>query len=267
MNRVLPSQVVQFIESAFPWVLTETEGHPVSLGSGAAGALAAVIDFVDKIQGNLLVINEQAYAEFLAARAFIVNALRTWPTQGGSHELKKIPGVREFNPVNLLRQALAQCPDAAPSPELQQLEYVQDLELREDMKTDIDASYRSFAQGDWKAATVLAGSVVESLLLWALNRSKEEAQRVAGTLVAKIGKVSAQMEDWSLYAYIEVARSLSLIEDSTADQSVLGKDFRNLIHPGRAIRFKQKCDRATALSALAAVEHVARDIARIMKQG
>lgn len=40
----------------------------------------------------------------------------------------------------------------------------------------------------------------------------------------------------------------------------LAKDFRNLIHPGAAQRLAQNCDRATALSAVAAVEHVVRDI-------
>jgi hypothetical protein len=34
----------------------------------------------------------------------------------------------------------------------------------------------------------------------------------------------------------------------------------HLIHPGRAIRIGQACDRGTALSALAAVELIARDL-------
>jgi hypothetical protein len=48
--------------------------------------------------------------------------------------------------------------------------------------------------------------------------------------------------------------------DDTAQQARLGKDFRNLIHPGRASRLGKICDRGTALSALAAVEHVVRDL-------
>ena len=43
-----------------------------------------------------------------------------------------------------------------------------------------------------------------------------------------------------------------------ATQTRLAKDFRNLIHPGRAQRQGQTCDRATALSAVAAVEHIVR---------
>jgi len=54
---------------------------------------------------------------------------------------------------------------------------------------------------------------------------------------------------------------LKLISDDTAKLVRLAKDFRNLIHPGRAARLGQKCDRATALGALAAMEAVARDLA------
>jgi hypothetical protein len=39
-------------------------------------------------------------------------------------------------------------------------------------------------------------------------------------------------------------------------QCRLAKDYHNLIHPGRAQRLAQVCNRGTALSAVAAVEHV-----------
>src|SRR6266581_2002962 len=40
----------------------------------------------------------------------------------------------------------------------------------------------------------------------------------------------------------------------------LTRDFRNLVHPGRAIRLGRQCNRATALSALAGIEHVVNDL-------
>jgi hypothetical protein len=49
---------------------------------------------------------------------------------------------------------------------------------------------------------------------------------------------------------------LKLIEDDTAKLVRRAKDFRNLIHPERAARLRQRCDRSTALTALAAVEAV-----------
>jgi hypothetical protein len=59
---------------------------------------------------------------------------------------------------------------------------------------------------------------------------------------------------------IEVALGLGLINTAAAQQARLGKNFRNLIHPGRAIRLGEACDRGTALSALAVVELVVRDL-------
>lgn len=51
-----------------------------------------------------------------------------------------------------------------------------------------------------------------------------------------------------------------VIHDDTVKQASLPQNFRNLIHPGRAQRMKVKCDRGTALSALAAVEFIVRDL-------
>ena len=66
--------------------------------------------------------------------------------------------------------------------------------------------------------------------------------------------------DWSLHHLTEAARSLKILSEQTAAQCRIAKGFRNLIHPGRAARLAQKCSLGTALSALAAVEHVVGDL-------
>jgi hypothetical protein len=63
-----------------------------------------------------------------------------------------------------------------------------------------------------------------------------------------------------LFQYIEVAVELKLITADTAIAARLAKDFRNLIHPGRAKRLGQECNRGTTLSAVAALEHVVNDL-------
>ena len=70
----------------------------------------------------------------------------------------------------------------------------------------------------------------------------------------------SDLERWDLNEYIEVAARIDIIKPDTAEQTRLARKFRNFIHPGRAQRLAQKCDRATALSAVAGVEHVARDL-------
>ena len=70
----------------------------------------------------------------------------------------------------------------------------------------------------------------------------------------------ANIEKWDLHEYTEVAAQLGIIKADTAAQVRLARTVRNLIHPGRAQRLGQKADRFTALSALAAVEGIARDL-------
>lgn len=112
---------------------------------------------------------------------------------------------------------------------------------------------------EWKPATVIAGSVVEALLLWALQ------QRTATGIETSVKslKLSRDPKDllsWSLHPLIEVASDLKILGRATTDQCRIAKDFRNLIHPGRAERLKTRCTRGTALSAVAAMEHVIDDL-------
>ena len=68
------------------------------------------------------------------------------------------------------------------------------------------------------------------------------------------------IDRWDLDQFIEVAAQLRLLKPDTCTAAKLAKNFRNLIHPGRAARLAQTCDRATALSALAGLEHVIGDL-------
>jgi hypothetical protein len=65
---------------------------------------------------------------------------------------------------------------------------------------------------------------------------------------------------WSLFHYIEVAHQLSLIGKKAYQQSALIVDFRDLIHPAKEVRGEGCPNRATALSAVAAIEHVINDL-------
>jgi hypothetical protein len=143
--------------------------------------------------------------------------------------------------------------------------FIPDGHLRDSIRQDISAANFDLANGEYKGATVLAGSATEALLLWAVQQAEGT---MAGAITAALGvliaagklsqKPSSNPEQWSFAQLIEVALELGLISSETATQARLGKDFRNLIHPGRSARLGQVCDRATAFSALAAVEHVVR---------
>lgn len=105
--------------------------------------------------------------------------------------------------------------------------------------------------GEWKAVTVLGGSLLEALLLWSIQKHcGEELTSALERLPREIGKPrdANRPETWSLVHYIEVARSLREIDEPAADAARLARDFRNLIHPGREQRPRTKCGRATAMS-------------------
>jgi len=204
------------------------------------------------------------YAEFTAGLAAVRNALQIWPARGDVFSLRNVAGFGNLNPVTLVRRALARCPDEAPAPQAAELAFIMDVELRQALRIDISEAYRAYAEGSWKAATVVAGSVVEALLLWALRQRPSadvttavNALLVAGTLNQTPGP---ELEKWNLHEYIEVSHQLDIITVETAAQCRLTKDYRNLIHPGRAARLGLDCDRATSLSALAGLEHAIRDL-------
>ena len=74
---------------------------------------------------------------------------------------------------------------------------------------------RALTNGEWKAATVLAGSAAEALLLWALKQrlaadigTAVAAAKASGELTTK---PDANLDRWNLHEYIEVAAQLGTI--------------------------------------------------------
>jgi hypothetical protein len=154
------------------------------------------------------------------------------------------------------------CPDQLPAPSTHDLNFIADADLRADLRFDISAINQELANGEWKSATVLAGSVIEALLLWKL--STLNASDVASAEANVLKRKTKPLDEWDLHAFIEIAAvcppGKPSIKSNTATQLRLAKDYRNLIHPGRSLRLQEKCDRATALAAVAGLEMVVRDL-------
>jgi hypothetical protein len=257
MPRVVPNQVVAFIDSAFP--STEEIVHLSRLDTGQ---ISGLIDLVDQIPGELLMMDNTMYALLVSSKATIRELLTGFIADRQAGRAKapfSIAGSQ--SPLRIIRDALAKCPDESPAPGTSELNFITDADLRAELRIDIGQINRALANGEWKAATVLAGSAVEALLLWALQqRTPAEIASVLAALGMKRDPNQMEAREWDLHGYIEVAERLAVITRDTATAARLAKDFGNLIHPGRALRLAQTCDRATALSAVAAMEHVVRDL-------
>ena len=107
--------------------------------------------------------------------------------------------------------------------------------------------------------------MVEALLLWALQQRSASNLLAAASSIYTTKTVSQQLNPkditrWALSEYTEMARELDIIAPDTASQVRLVEDFRNPMHPGRAIRLGQSCNRGTALSGAGGMELVIRDL-------
>jgi len=259
MPRVVPSQVVELIDKLFPGIENEPEGSPRSLSFNDLSAVNPLVQLAEQIPAELLVMDPTAYSEYVSSLAALKSRIRMWETQGNTQPLDWIRGLRKHNPVKLIRLALEQCPDESPALGTLELNFITDAPHRERLRLDVSATNAALANGEWKAATVLAGSVVEALLLWALEQVCPAAVLKTVTQLAP-RKFDQDIQKWVLAEYIDVAEQLKIIKPVTIGHCRFAKDFRNLIHPGRAQRLGQPCNRGTALSAVAAVEHVVNDL-------
>jgi hypothetical protein len=265
MPRVVPSQVKDLIGDLFGANLTSrTEWLFSQHGTG----LAAILSLADDISDELITLTGRDHSNYVLALETIRHQLSRW-IQGDQNFMPFVvtDGGNARNAVLAVYEALDLCPDESPSPTTAALPFINDPLLRDSIRLDISAANRDMVNGEWKGATVLAGSATEALLLWAIQDADQQTPgtiaNVAASLLAAGSlprRPGSDPDRWTFIELIEAARQLALIEENTAKQARLGKDFRNLIHPGRAQRTGQVCDRGTALSALAAVEFVVRDL-------
>ncbi|HXT26636.1 MAG TPA: hypothetical protein VN749_17595 [Candidatus Eisenbacteria bacterium] len=231
MPRVVPSQVRAFIDQLPLRTMTDAISHN-QVGSAR---LSALLDLLEEIPEQLLTMDTDQYADFITAKAQIQDILDVWTSnRNAGHQLTTSLFHAKTDPVGRIRAALDQCPDESPAPGTAELRFITDADLRANLRNDLGAINVALSNGI--ATTTL---------------------QTACTLTST---VPADLEDWVLHQYTEVAPHLGAIGPTTATEVRLARGFRNLIHPGRAQRLGQACDRGTALSCVAALEHVVRDL-------
>jgi hypothetical protein len=250
MPRVVPSAIVSFLKTAYPWLPDQS----VPADPRDPGEVSGLLVLLDRVPDELFQLGPADFAAFIAAterlRMGIVR--NEWRSFTGS----------EGASIRTIYRLLSTCPDAAPAAGTTDPAFISDPDLRADLRRDLGEVNRSLQNGEWKGATVLAGSIVEAVLLWALQNKKttSDLQAAAASLGKKIDLTIRPIERWDLHELIEYAHATSLISDSTRTAADQGRDFRNLIHPGKAMRLAKKCNRATAHLGVGAVEAVIQDL-------
>jgi hypothetical protein len=249
MTKVVPSQVVSLIDRFYPSAKT-TPNMPVY--SKDSAVLGAIINLADDIPIELLTISGDDYANYVFGLESMAAAIDRWNHHGTDEPPRNY---EQKSPVYLVREALSKCPDQNPSPQTTALAFIKDRALGDNIRLDISSATDALHRNDFKGATVLAGSAMEALLLWKIQ---DEGITAPITGMRKNAKPSP--EDWTLEDYITAAEQRNWIKTDTVGQSRLAQNFRNLIHPGRAIRLAQACNRGTAFGALAAVHLIVTDL-------
>jgi hypothetical protein len=253
---VLPSQITAFIAAQFP---QERFDHGAALE--LIGALAALLELFDKMPSALLMLTPEENARILSGMAGIRLSLDRYRSGASADALR--PVGRDLQRVQPL---IARLPDHIPS-QAHDLSFIADLVLQDMIGKDISAVDSALNNGEWKAATIIAGSCCEALLLYGLQHKEGAANGSIATAVAAIswqGQTPSRADlmdrSWNLFAYAEVAHKLGLISSTTKEELSPSREYRNLIHPAKAVRLRMPFDRGTAYVGAGALEHVVSDL-------
>jgi hypothetical protein len=252
---MVPSQVVDFIDAEFEFARS---GRQYNVDLQYKDRVTALLRLVEELPDELLAMDGVAYSRFVLSVSTMKSTLDLgeWLARG---PMAHFYDQRLGDAISKLRARLESLPDEQIPAATAGLSFITDDQLRQSIRGDIAFANQALSGGEWKAATVLAGAAAEALLLWVITQrtSKSEVEKARTALNPAPRK---DPNTWDLDQYLKVARTLELIEVETEKQGDLARKFRNFIHPGRSARLAKVCDRASALSALAAVEMIVRDL-------
>lgn len=277
MPKVVPSQIVEFIDKRYPAVKEQLSGtgKTFSIGFNGQGIVNTIIHLIDQMPNNLLTLAGDELVCFLEAYHELKSGIALWSSGSGGlrHEITEVKDGSGLNPITVIRNLLSKCPDQGYENSTTGLSFIEDQALAEIISQDISFVNQALSNAEWKASTVLAGSVIEAVLLYSIKRFRDNSstdydgardrtvnEQAIGKPLDK--KLSGNPDSWNLNQYIYLAFSAELISENTAKECLLSKDYRNLIHQGASERKKQRCDRGTAHLAIAAMEHVINDLKR-----
>jgi hypothetical protein len=130
-----------------------------------------------------------------------------------------------------------------------EFDYISDETLKASLAADY-AEFQTCLNGQaWKAALVLVGSVVETILVDHLLAT--EYQKRTGTDPLKM----------QLGALIDACKADKVLSQKTADLSSVLQSYRNLIHPGRLVRLGETANRNSAVIAGEVLQMIVDEIA------
>src|SRR5208337_4151551 len=224
--RMLPTDVVSAIDAELPWA----QNPQVNLNKRgelrfrALEIVPGILRLVDRIPDELLAgLSSEDMRRFVLAETALREAVERARNSVNSFDWPRLSDNTDC--VEALRNVLAKCPDQAPSESSKELTFIQEEAFRATLGVDLGSAERAVPAGEWKTATVLAASVAEALLLWAIQQQSLSDRSAAIGRAAANGKVKKSLPaddlvsgDWMFHHYIEVAFELGQIDERTANR-------------------------------------------------
>lgn len=149
-----------------------------------------------------------------------------------------------------------------PSVDVRDFDFVSDSALRKILTDDFVEAQRAFAVGAFKASAILAGGLIEGMLLDTLHKPEIVKRDKYQSAVAKFPKVGDEI-NWdkvSLNHLLAAARELGLMGDTAARMAAGARDFRDTVHPKAELRQKMRAKLEEAKLILALVELIYRQL-------
>lgn len=237
MSRIVPSQVVSAIDSLFGASRNELNVEMIKFQH--RDCVRTLLALLRQVPNDLVTVPFAEYTEYLQCQSSLTSALSVWDVGDQDRPVKDVGG---RDPVERIRRILSLCPDENPPP-YPDLAFIHDSTARANVQQDIRAAWIDFRSEEWKGATVFATTAVEAILFWLLKGRSDVRH-------------PERLDKQHLKDYIDEAKHLGIIGEDTADRARLATDARNLIHAGKMARTGLACTKATALTALAALEDV-----------
>jgi hypothetical protein len=202
-----------------------------------------LLSMLEEVPTELIDLSAQDYLEFSQCRAVLATKLPAW----NLGDIAPANGVGGKDVIERMRRLLLKCSDQLPPPE-PELSFIAEDDMRFGIEDRIRAAWTDFNAREWMGATVLAGHVIEALLLWAVKKK------------SGVSPFKKPPDELYLHDLIAEAHKSGLISTECRQLVDLAKDARNLIHPGRATRSGTAFSKATALMALSAVYTITDDL-------
>jgi hypothetical protein len=203
---------VNFIDKEFPEsreVSIASVAQNIILSDPVCGRLMGLVELVASIPEHLMPADPDGFNSIILSVAMIRTAVTKFERldhksiYGPGVTLAGITSRGSWNPVTIIRRALEGLPDAVPSPATSDFPFISEQRLREALRLDLSEVNEAIRNRNYKSATVLAGSLVEALLLWAIEQRPPADIATAVTALKAQGKILQKVllkpEDWHLH--------------------------------------------------------------------